>query len=65
MANTSDNFFTIDADTNTAIRDYLNTLYGTTNNDVQPLIERYLTAATGDYTSRWNALISASQVGTS
>lgn len=65
MANTSDNFFSIDLDTNTAMRDYLNARYGTTNADVQPLVERFLAEIGGDRANGWKQLVSASQVGTS
>lgn len=64
--NTSDNFFSIDLDTNTAIRDYLNTLYGTTLADVNALIQRWMRErTTSDNVNRWQQLITASQVGTS
>ena len=33
-------------DHNTELRDYLNTLYGTTNRDINPLLMRYLNAGT-------------------
>jgi hypothetical protein len=66
VANTSDNFYSVSLDTQTAIRDYLNTLYGTTNADVNALIQRFLNErTTSDNVNRWQQLISASQVGTS
>ncbi len=66
MANTSDNFFSIDLDTNTAIRDYLNTLYGTTYADSAINIQRFLAErTTSDNVNRWAQLILASQRGTS
>jgi hypothetical protein len=68
MANTSDNFKTQSADMNTAMRDYLNALYGTTNADLAPLLQRFLKApnvGTSDISNAWAQLITAANVGTS
>lgn len=66
MSATSDNFFAASKDEQTAIRDYLNTLYGTTYGDVSFLIQKYLNArTTSDNANTWQSLIAASQLGTS
>ena len=71
MALTSDNFNTFSKDMPTAIRDYLNTLYGRTDTDVAFLIQKYLNDqsihGTGapELANRWKALESAAILGTS
>ena len=54
---TATDYFTIYLDWNTAAREYLNNLYGTANQDLVPLLARFLQEGTAnDSTRQWKAL---------